>query len=48
MNHKIHNFDYLSFYAKELAYNKLLKLATLAKKHMQSVELRYIILCCST
>ena len=39
IKHKIHNFYYYSFYAQELAYKEL-KLATLAKKHVQSVEPR--------
>ena len=37
---KIHNFDYQSFCAQELADKELLKLATLTKKHVQSVEPR--------
>ena len=40
IKHKIHNFDYLYFYAQALAYKEFLKLATLRKKHVQTVEPR--------
>ena len=40
--HKIHNFDYQSFYAQALAYKEFLKLVTLIKKHVQSVEPKYM------
>ena len=32
IKHKIHSFDFLSFYAYTLAYKEFLKLGTLSKK----------------
>ena len=41
IKHKIHNFYYQYFYAQALAYKEFIKLATLIKKQLQTVEPRF-------